>query len=37
MFYYLIEPEMSKIIYLKNAASTSEDQISNLLNEILIK
>jgi len=37
MFYYLIEPEMSKIIYLKNSGSTSEEQILNLLNKILIK
>lgn len=37
MFYYLIEPEISKIIYLKNSGSTSEEQILNLLNKILIK
>lgn len=37
MFYYLIEPEMSKIIYLKNSGSTSEEHILNLLNKILIK
>ncbi|WP_239101915.1 hypothetical protein [Pantoea agglomerans] len=37
MFYYLIEPEMSRIIYLKNSGSTSEEQILNLLNKILIK
>ncbi|WP_260805105.1 hypothetical protein [Pantoea eucalypti] len=37
MFYYLIEPEMAKIIFLKNSGSTSEDQILNLINKILTK
>lgn len=37
MFYYLIEPEMSKIIYLQKSGSTNEDQVLTLLNNILTK
>lgn len=37
MFYYLIEPEMSKIIYLKNSGSTNDEPILNLLNKLLVK
>jgi len=37
MFYYLIEPEMSEIIYLKNSGSTNDEPILNLLNKLLVK
>lgn len=37
MLYYLIEPEMSKIIYLNKSGSTNDEQILVLVERLLTK
>ncbi len=37
MLYYLIEPEMKKIIYLNKSGSTNEEEIMELVERMLVK